>query len=196
MLRTNKVRLLTDQEGYLSLINETFFFDHASAFESLAKTVTRRREDITQELCTMPDTIFFGDANYALGNIWWTKSPCFLERIPIDPVYSAPLAVAFDKRVFKDYDLVNSMIMRVFNPDQMEKFWAPRYGARGPERPPTPKRQLRPLSMLLLEPAFVILSIGMLSSFTLLLCPSTLAEERLYNPFLRTSDCSLLRALH
>uniref|UniRef100_A0A914WIW4 Metallo-beta-lactamase domain-containing protein n=1 Tax=Plectus sambesii TaxID=2011161 RepID=A0A914WIW4_9BILA len=28
------------------------------------------------------------------------------------------------------------------------------------------------------------------------ICPSTLAEERLYNPFLRTSDCSLLRALH
>lgn len=80
LLRRNKLRLLTDQEGYLALVNATFFDGYAAAFESLSKTVTRKREFITKELCRTADAIFFGDANYALGNIWWTRSPCIIER--------------------------------------------------------------------------------------------------------------------
>ena len=86
-------------------------------------------------------------------------------------MYSAPLAVAFDKSGFHDYELVNSMIIRVFNADLVERFWAPLYGAKVPENSNfAPTLDVRAVSINLIRPAFHMLLCGYWLAFIAIFC--------------------------
>ena len=80
LMKSNAVRVLTDEVAHLNLIRNVFFQTDPESFDRLSFGVTRNRRWITDEICSSEDTLYFGDSNYALGRIWWARSKCRLER--------------------------------------------------------------------------------------------------------------------